>query len=80
MVSVVVGDAQASAPCENACEADGWKDGRWRGNPHVPVGQSRGRSCWCVSEGAWSETPISEDRVGPAPTELPPWMETEGSR
>lgn len=57
MASVAVGDVQANRPCVEACEREGWSDGRLRGNPHDDAKQFE-RACWCLRGGQWSPTSV----------------------
>ena len=58
---IMMNDAQRNAPCERACEAAGYRTGRFRGSPHDIVdGRSQGPyQCWCNhSEQDWSPEPL----------------------
>ena len=66
MISVAIGDVQNNLPCVDACKADGWSNGRLRGDPHAPPGDGPFvYECWCYTGSEWSAVPIEPGRLQP---------------
>lgn len=60
-VGIMMGDGSRNAPCRDACKAEGWSNGRFRGSPHETDANGRAAGptqCWCQREGEWSPDPL----------------------
>jgi hypothetical protein len=60
MLSGEGGNILHNEPCQRACKAADWSNGRYRKNPHDVTDPSP-YACWCFRGKDWSEAPIAED-------------------
>jgi len=60
LMSAMIGDEMAKAPCRQACEEAGWETGRPRPDPHASLEERKKlpAKCWCKKEQIWSEKPL----------------------
>ena len=60
-VGIMMGDGARNEPCRDACKAEGWTNGRFRGSPHQNDEHGRAAgptTCWCKRGSEWAAEPL----------------------